>query len=82
MSQPANPNTLGTKTTASTEEKVTEEKMPLGSDLHCEERGGGPTLYNTNLYTEGFHKLVTQETSLVLYYFIKGGAVWLVTEIK
>lgn len=36
MSHPANPNTLGTKMMVSTEEKVTEGNLPLGSDLHRE----------------------------------------------
>lgn len=34
MSLSTNPNTLGTKMMVSTEEKVTEEKMPQGGDLH------------------------------------------------
>lgn len=38
MSHPANPNTLGTKMMVSTEEKVTEEKMPRGGDLHYDGR--------------------------------------------
>lgn len=43
----------------STEEKVTEERMPLGWDLQCEGRVREGCYNHTHLYTEGYNKLVT-----------------------